>query len=152
MKGWAPQKFDMPLETREIKHFWRDIPRFRWDIPAVPKKLGKKKVCVQFLAPNLGKHKPMSKKKSQRETRVQHRSPNRTSIESKILLAPSVLLSWLWALLQLPLPEGEDSLVRLLLDFVYTVGLSQDDRGDPNCGFVSGRPTSFVSGGPTSLC
>ena len=37
------KKLSMSLETREIKLFWRDIPGFCWDIPAVPEKFEKKK-------------------------------------------------------------------------------------------------------------
>ena len=37
------KKFDMSLETREIKLFWRDIPGFCRDIPAVPEKFEKNK-------------------------------------------------------------------------------------------------------------
>ena len=48
--GVGAKKFDMSLETREIKLFWRDIPGVCWDIPAVPEKF-EKKVCVQYLAP-----------------------------------------------------------------------------------------------------
>ena len=36
----------MFLETREIQLLWRDIPGFCWDIPAVPKKLEKKKFVL----------------------------------------------------------------------------------------------------------
>ena len=49
-EGVAAKKFGMPLETREIKLFWRDILGFCWDIPAVPESLRKK--GVHFLAPN----------------------------------------------------------------------------------------------------
>ena len=42
------KKFDTSLETREIKLFGRDIPGFCRDIPEVPEKFEKKKVCVQF--------------------------------------------------------------------------------------------------------
>ena len=38
----------MPLETREIKLFWRDIPGFRRDIPGVPEKFEKKKFGFDF--------------------------------------------------------------------------------------------------------
>ena len=44
----------MSLETREIKPFGRDIPGFRWDIPAMPRNgdakslREKKKISVQF--------------------------------------------------------------------------------------------------------
>ena len=38
----------MPLKTREIKLFWRDIPGFCWDIPAVPEKFEKKKFGFNF--------------------------------------------------------------------------------------------------------
>ena len=50
-EGVGAKKFGMPLETREIKPFWRDIPGFRRDIPGVPEKFKKKKVCVQFSSP-----------------------------------------------------------------------------------------------------
>ena len=46
------EKFGMSLETREIKLFGWDIPGFCSDSPAVPEKFEKKKVSVQFLAPN----------------------------------------------------------------------------------------------------
>ena len=36
------KKFGMPLETREIKLFWRDIPGFCRDIPELPEKFEKK--------------------------------------------------------------------------------------------------------------
>ena len=42
------KKFGMALETREIKLFWRDIPGFCWDIPAVPEKLEKKMSVFNF--------------------------------------------------------------------------------------------------------
>ena len=42
------KKFDMPLETREIKLFGRDIPGFRRDIPGGTRKVWEKKVWVQF--------------------------------------------------------------------------------------------------------
>ena len=48
------QKFGMPLETREIKLFGRDIPGFCRDIPEVPEKFEKEKVCVQFSFPIFG--------------------------------------------------------------------------------------------------
>ena len=37
-EGVGAKKFGMSLETREIKHFWRDIPGFCWDIPGAPEK------------------------------------------------------------------------------------------------------------------
>ena len=49
-EGVGAKKFGMPLETREIKLFWQDIPEFCSDIPAAPEKF-KKKVCVQFSSP-----------------------------------------------------------------------------------------------------
>ena len=55
--GWGSsmwreaKKFGTSLSTREIKHFWRDIPGFCRDISGVPEKFEKKKVCVQFWAP-----------------------------------------------------------------------------------------------------
>ena len=42
------QKFGMSLETREIKHFWWDIPGFCRDIPAAPEKFEKKKFVFNF--------------------------------------------------------------------------------------------------------
>ena len=45
-EGVGAKKFDMPLETREIKLFWRDIPGCCWDIPAVPEKFENKKRFV----------------------------------------------------------------------------------------------------------
>ena len=47
-EGVGAKKFGMPLETREIKHFWRDIPGFCRDIPGVPEKLEKKKFGFNF--------------------------------------------------------------------------------------------------------
>ena len=47
------KKFDMCLETREIKLFGRDIPGVCWDIPELTEKVEKKKVCVQFLGPKI---------------------------------------------------------------------------------------------------
>ena len=41
-EGVGAKKFGMPLETREIKLFWRDIPGFRRDIPGAPEKFEKK--------------------------------------------------------------------------------------------------------------
>ena len=43
VNGWGAKKFGMSLETREIKLFGRDIPRFCWDIPEGPEKFEKKK-------------------------------------------------------------------------------------------------------------
>ena len=45
------EKFGMSLDIRETKLVWRDIPGFCRDIPEVPKKFEKKKVCVQFSFP-----------------------------------------------------------------------------------------------------
>ena len=42
------EKFGMPLETREIKLFWRDIPGFCRDIPEVPEKFDKRKFVFNF--------------------------------------------------------------------------------------------------------
>ena len=47
-KGVGAKKFGMPLETREIKLFWWDIPGFCSDIPAVPEKFEKKKFVFNF--------------------------------------------------------------------------------------------------------
>ena len=47
-EGVGAKKFDMSLETREIKLFWRDIPGFRRDIPEVPEKFEKKKFRFNF--------------------------------------------------------------------------------------------------------
>ena len=53
-EGVGAEKFGMSLETRETKLFWRDIPGFCRDIPEVPEKFEKKKVCVQFPFPIFG--------------------------------------------------------------------------------------------------
>ena len=50
----------MSLETREIKVFWRDLPGFCRDIPAVPEKFENKKVCVQFSSPNFAERSAFS--------------------------------------------------------------------------------------------
>ena len=42
-EGVGAKKFGMPLETREIKLFGRDIQGFCWDIPGAPEKFEKKK-------------------------------------------------------------------------------------------------------------
>ena len=42
-EGVGAEKFGMPLETREIKLFWRDIPGFCRNIPEIPEKFEKKK-------------------------------------------------------------------------------------------------------------
>ena len=42
------KKFGMSLETREIKLFYRDIPGFCRDIPAVPEKFEKKKFVFNY--------------------------------------------------------------------------------------------------------
>ena len=42
------KKFGMPLETREIKLSWRDIPGFCRDIPKLPEKFEKKKFGFNF--------------------------------------------------------------------------------------------------------
>ena len=39
------KKFEMSLETREIKLFWRDIPGFCRDSPEAPEKFEKKSLC-----------------------------------------------------------------------------------------------------------
>ena len=49
------KKFGMPLETREVKLFWRDIPGFCWDIPAVPEKFEKNRFVFNLWP--LGKEK-----------------------------------------------------------------------------------------------
>ena len=46
------KKFDMSLETQGIKLFWRDIPGFCRDIPAVPEKFEKKKFVFNFRSLN----------------------------------------------------------------------------------------------------
>ena len=48
VKGWGPKSSGMALETREIKLFWRDIPGFCSDIPAVPEKFEKIKSVFNF--------------------------------------------------------------------------------------------------------
>ena len=52
------KKFGMSLETREIKLFWRDIPGFCRDIPAVPEKFEQKKFVFKFRPLNIGLAKP----------------------------------------------------------------------------------------------
>ena len=47
-KGVGAKKFDMSLETRVIKLFWRDIPGFCRDIPEVPEKFEEKKFVFNF--------------------------------------------------------------------------------------------------------
>ena len=47
-EGVGAKKFGTPLETREIKFFWRDIPGFCRDIPGVPEKFEKKKFGFNF--------------------------------------------------------------------------------------------------------
>ena len=42
------KKFDMSLETREIKLFGRDIPGFCRDIPGAPEKFEKKRFVFNF--------------------------------------------------------------------------------------------------------
>ena len=53
VKGWGAKKFGMPLETREIKLFGRDIPGFCRDIPAAPEKFEKNNLC-SILVPYSG--------------------------------------------------------------------------------------------------
>ena len=48
------KKFGMSLETREIKLFWRDIPGFCRDIPAVPEKFEKIKFLFATPRPATG--------------------------------------------------------------------------------------------------
>ena len=52
-EGVGAKKFDMSLETREIKLFWRDIPGFCSDIPAVPDKFEKKTSLCSIFGPHL---------------------------------------------------------------------------------------------------
>ena len=47
-EGVGAKKFDMSLETREIKLFLRDIPGCCRDIPEVPEKFEKKKFVFEF--------------------------------------------------------------------------------------------------------
>ena len=49
-EGVGAKKFGISLETRETKHFWRDIPGFCWNILGEPEKF-EQKIKVQFLAP-----------------------------------------------------------------------------------------------------
>ena len=53
-EGVGAKKFGMPLETREIKLFWRDIPGFCRDIPEVPEKFENKKFGFNFRSPEEG--------------------------------------------------------------------------------------------------
>ena len=48
-EGVRAKKFGMPLETREIKLFGRDIPGFCRDIPGVPEKFEKKSLGSIFV-------------------------------------------------------------------------------------------------------
>ena len=76
-EGVGAKKFDMSLETREIKLFWRDIPGFCWDIPAAPEKFEKKRARVQFLAPNFdGEFKSHLMVKSKATSWLSQRPPN----------------------------------------------------------------------------
>ena len=61
-EGVGAKKFGMSLETREIKLFGRDIPGFCWDIPELPEKFEKQKVCVQFLSPSFASNFPLQAK------------------------------------------------------------------------------------------
>ena len=45
-EGVGAEKFGMPLEARETKLFWRDIPGFSRDIPEAPEKFEKKKFVL----------------------------------------------------------------------------------------------------------
>ena len=47
-EGVGAKKFGMPLETREIKLFWQDIPGFCRDIPEAPEKFEKKMFGFNF--------------------------------------------------------------------------------------------------------
>ena len=47
-EGVGAKKFDMSLETREIKLFWRDIPGLCRDLPEVPEKFEKIKFVFNF--------------------------------------------------------------------------------------------------------
>ena len=47
-EGVGAKKFDMSLETREIKLLWRDIPGFCRDIPEAPEKFEKEKFLFNF--------------------------------------------------------------------------------------------------------
>ena len=48
MNGVGAKKLGMPLEARETKLLWRDIPGFCWDIPGGPDKCVKKKFVFDF--------------------------------------------------------------------------------------------------------
>ena len=50
-EGLGAKKFDMSLETSEIKLFRRDIPGFCRDIPGGARKVREKQICVQFPFP-----------------------------------------------------------------------------------------------------
>ena len=47
-EGMRAKKFGMSLETREIKLYWQDISGFCWDVPAAPKSLRNKSLCLSF--------------------------------------------------------------------------------------------------------
>ena len=48
MKEWGAKMFGTLLETRDIKLFWREIPEFCWDMPAVAEKFEKTTFVFNF--------------------------------------------------------------------------------------------------------
>ena len=48
-EGVGVKKFDMSLDPREIKLFWRHIPGFCRDIPGMPQKFERKCLCSIFV-------------------------------------------------------------------------------------------------------
>ena len=52
VKGWGPKSSVCPSKPGKSNFFGGISRNFAWDIPAAPEKFEKKKVCVQFLAPN----------------------------------------------------------------------------------------------------
>ena len=69
-RDWVgAKKFGTSLEAHgEIKHFWRDIPAFCWDIPAVPKMFeNEKKTLCSILAPTFS-----TSRRATTSTQTQH--------------------------------------------------------------------------------
>ena len=52
-EGVGAKKFGMSFETQENQTFWRDIPGFCLGYPGGARKVGEKKVSVQFSSPTL---------------------------------------------------------------------------------------------------
>ena len=78
-EGVGAKKFGMSLETREIKLFWRDIPGFCWDIPAVSEKFEKRKFVFNFWPHTVLKSRPPSTEpKIPKPRKVSRSSPKKS--------------------------------------------------------------------------